>query len=92
MRYLREAPLAPDQVVREGESWHVVQARVTDSYALRVWLLGQRVDVQVVKPLGLRRWMARTLEQALAPYQDDARGRSRQTRGPNRRPAGRRRL
>lgn len=92
MRYVREAPLAPDQLVSEGESWHVVQARVTDSYALRVWLLGQGADVQVVKPLRLRRWMAQTLAQALAPYQDDTRGRSWQPRGLDRRPTGRRQL
>ncbi len=91
LRYLREAPLAPDQVIVEGEPWHAVRARVTDSFVLRVWLLGQGADVQVVKPLKLRRWMAQTLEQALAPYQDDGRGQSPETRGRDRRPAGRRR-
>ncbi|MDA8118989.1 MAG: WYL domain-containing protein [Gammaproteobacteria bacterium] len=72
LRYLREAPLAPDQIVRSGEPWSVVQARVMDSHALRTWLLGQGAELHVVKPLRLRRWMGETLRQASAAYNEEA--------------------
>ncbi len=72
VRYLQEAPLAQDQTITEEGGFCVVRARVTDSRDLRTWLLSQGAEVEVVKPVALRRWMKATLSAALKPYQRQA--------------------
>ncbi|MHB1751678.1 MAG: helix-turn-helix transcriptional regulator [Acidiferrobacter sp.] len=73
VRYLQEAPLAHDQAITEEGSFCVVRARVTDSLDLRTWLLSQGAEIEVVKPIALRRWMMTTLSAALNAYQRPAR-------------------
>jgi len=72
VRYLQEAPLADDQTITEEGDFCVVRARVTDSLDLRTWLLSQCAEIEVVKPVALRRWMAETLSAALSAYQRPA--------------------
>ncbi len=69
VRYLQEAPLAADQAITEDGDFCIARARVTDSLDLRTWLLSQGAEIEVVKPVALRRWMVETLSRALRPYQ-----------------------
>ena len=66
---LKETPLADDQVLGAGRhGWHNLTATVTDTWALRRWLLGHADEMVVTHPAGLRRDIARRLRDAADRY------------------------
>ncbi len=67
--YLTEAPLATDQVIQDEAETSIVTATVTDSFALRAWILSQGADIEVMAPARLRRWAREALRTALSPYE-----------------------
>ena len=73
--YLTEAPLAADQVMRDEAEASIVTATVTDSFALRTWILSQGADIEVMAPVRLRRWAREALRTALSPYEKRSRRR-----------------
>lgn len=67
--YLGELPLSKDQKIKpEGPDRSVVTATVSDTRALRRWLLGQGEWVTVLGPRELREEMAGILRKALRGY------------------------
>lgn len=66
---LEESPLAEQQSCKKLEDGRVeVRATVTDSWELRWWLLGRGTDVEVIRPVPLRREIAQKLRAAAARY------------------------
>ena len=66
---IQEAPLSEDQaIVDEGEGIHLVTATVTDTAALRRWLLGLGARAAVLEPASLREYCQNELQAALRGY------------------------
>ena len=66
---LRETPLSNDQTLSAGrQGWHTLTAIVTDTWALRRWLLGHADELVVSQPASLRRDIASRLQEASDAY------------------------
>lgn len=67
---LEESPLSAGQTTRPLADGRVeVRAAVVDCWELRWWLLGRGADVEVVRPVALRREVAQALRDAAARYE-----------------------
>jgi predicted DNA-binding transcriptional regulator YafY len=71
-RQLRETPLTPDMQLTALDQGHRLRASVSDSAALRWWLLGQGGNLVVELPTTLREEIARTFNLAAAQYSASA--------------------
>jgi predicted DNA-binding transcriptional regulator YafY len=68
-RHLLETPLTADQLVRKiDDSTLAITATVLDTRRLRWWLLGFGGDVEVVRPVALRKYMRQEILAATARY------------------------
>ena len=69
-QHLKETPLSPDQRIRELPDGQIeISAHVDDSDQLRWWLLGFGENVEVLKPVALRRHMRDISATLLSRYQ-----------------------
>ncbi len=70
--HLSERPLSEDQCIVEQENHHMlVSATVQDTAELRWWLLGFGDQVEVLKPMPLRRSMAEIADSMAKIYSDN---------------------
>lgn len=69
---LTENPLAADQVISpDGADRYLLKCRIHDGQGLRLWLLSNADEVEVVAPADLRQYMRATLSEALSVYAAD---------------------
>lgn len=71
--HLQEARLSADQIMTpsDNEGWTVIAATVNDTDQLRWWLQGYGDQVEVLEPVGLRGWVAKSVSEAASYYEDD---------------------
>lgn len=70
--HLHETPLSKDQVIEElGGGRLRVTATVADTLQLSWWLLGFGEGVEVLAPITMREWMAKTAKELVSLYRDD---------------------
>jgi predicted DNA-binding transcriptional regulator YafY len=68
---LTENPLSPNQVVvADGKGRWLLNCAIHDSQGLRLWLMSNADEIEVVAPAALRQGMREALTKALAPYAD----------------------
>lgn len=69
---LSENPLTADQVLSEDGHSGVLKCRLQDTQGLRLFLLGNAADIEVLAPQPLREHVSGSLRQALARYERKA--------------------
>jgi predicted DNA-binding transcriptional regulator YafY len=69
---LSENRLAPDQRIEpDGADHWRLTCGIHDGQGLRLWLLSNADQIEVIEPLGLREYMRETLSKALSAYASD---------------------
>lgn len=69
--YLQETPLSRDQRISARGDRHKLAATVSDTWQLEWWILSHGPDIEVLKPLRLRRQVAKALLAAAAHYAEE---------------------
>ena len=68
--FLKESPLSEDMKVISGKEKHKLKASVIDSWQLYWWILSQGDQIEILKPVYLRKSIKQSLEKSLKLYDE----------------------